>query len=201
VCGCPSRRGQSRGGCPSLYGVASGSVPPLQRVAHALPEPTRRQLLAGVAGVAAGVVAAGVSGCASTAGDSAASAADGDAVDEGDLALADRAAGSAAMLLAAYRATVRRHRSLRSLLDPLADHHAEHVQVFAPDAAPPSGRPAAVPRSSRRAIAALGSAERRTAGARRRDVLAADSGDLARALASAAACQAQHVVLLDGAAG
>ena len=173
-------------------------MPPLQRVAHALPEPTRRQLLAGVAGV----VAAGVSGCASTAGDSATGAADGgaDAVDEGDLALADRAAGSAATLLAAYRATVRRHRSLRSLLDPLAAHHAEHVRVFAPDAAPPPGRPAAVPRSSRQALAALGSAERRTAGARRRDVLAADSGDLARALASAAACQAQHVVLLAGAA-
>ena len=172
-------------------------MPPLQRVAHAVPEPTRRQLLAGVAGV----VAAGVSGCASTAGEPAAGAPDGgaDAVDESDLALADRAAGSAATLLAAYRATVRRHRSLRSMLDPLAAHHAEHVQVFAPDAAPPTGRPAAVPRGPQQALAALGSAERRTASARRRDVLAADSGDLARALASAAACQAQHVVLLDGA--
>ena len=95
---------------------------------------------------------------------------------------------------------MRRHRSLRSLLDPLAAHHAEHVQVFAPDAAPPPGRTAAVPRSSRQALAALAGAERRTAGARRRDALAADSGDLARALASAAACQAQHLVLLDGAA-
>ncbi len=176
-------------------------MPPLQRVADAardpLPPPTRRQLLTGVAVV----VATGVTGCGTATGEATdGTAADGsDVAADDDVALADRAARTAADLLAAYRATVRRHPTLRSLLDPLADHHAEHVEVFAPDTAPRARAPQ-VSRRPGQALAALGSAERRTVGARRRDVLAAASGDLARALASAVACQEQHLVLLDGAA-
>ncbi len=188
--------GRSHGGSGSLYGVASGGVPPLQR----------RRLLTAAGLVAGSGLVTAVAGCAPRDGRDTASGTDSDTnsgttadarADTGDdVALADRAAGASARLLAGYRATARRHPSLGRLLDPLAAHHAEHVDVFSVDRHP-TARPDPVPRRERDAVAALQTAERRAVGERRTDVLAATSGDLARALASAAACQDQHLVLLD----
>lgn len=120
-----------------------------------------------------------------------------DTADTADAALAGAAAREAARMLALYRAGLRRHPSLRGLLQPFADHHAEHLAVLAerrPLPADPA--PRAVPRKPRAVLTVLRRAEQRSARSRRSAMLEARSGDLARVLASVAACQAQHVVIL-----
>jgi hypothetical protein len=152
--------------------------------------PTRRELLA-LAGVAA---AAGLPGCAAPSRPDAAAGSD----DTDDTLLARAAARSAGELLAVYRATARRHPDLRPLLRPLAAHHAEHLAVLAPDGPPPLSRGSRVPRGRTSALAALRRRERAAARSRQAAVVDASSGDLARVLAAVVACQAQHLVLLDG---
>jgi hypothetical protein len=148
--------------------------------------------LAGVAGVAA--AAAGLPGCAASSRPDAAAGSD----DTDDTLLARAAARSAGELLAVYRATARRHPDLRPLLRPLAAHHAEHLAVLAPDGPPPLSRGTRVPRGRTSALAALRRRERAAARSRQAAVVDASSGDLARVLAAVVACQAQHLVLLDG---
>jgi hypothetical protein len=162
--------------------------------------PTRRQLLA-EAGVA---LAAAVSGCATGAPRGQAAPFDGplDGTVKGtadgtsDMALARRAAGQAAELLATYRSTLRRHGELARVLRPLGAHHAEHLAVLAPKDPPRVGG-GPVPRSRREALVALRGREQAVARSRRAATIAAASGDLARILASVAACQAQHGQILD----
>jgi hypothetical protein len=154
--------------------------------------PTRRQLLAAVGTVAVAGVA--LPGCASPPGRSPATD-PGDAPDTADTALARRAAQASAGLVAAYRATARRHRDLRRGLAPLAAHHAEHLAVLAADDAPAAGV-ARVPTGRAAALLALLRREQAVARQRRAATAQAVSGDLARILASVLACQAQHEVLL-----
>ncbi|MDF2967497.1 MAG: hypothetical protein K0Q93_1275 [Nocardioidaceae bacterium] len=145
-----------------------------------------------LAGVAA--AAAGLPGCAASSRPGAAAGSD----DTDDTLLARAAAQSAGELLAVYRATARRHPDLRPLLRPLAEHHAEHLAVLAPDGPPPLPRGTRVPRGRTSALAALRRRERAAARSRQAAVVDASSGDLARVLAAVVACQAQHLVLLDG---
>ena len=145
-----------------------------------------------LAGVAA--TAAGLPGCAASSRPDAAAGSD----DTDDTLLARAAARSAGELLAVYRATARRHPDLRPLLRPLAAHHAEHLAVLAPDGPPPLSRGTRVPRGRTSALAALRRRERAAARSRQAAVVDASSGDLARVLAAVVACQAQHLVLLDG---
>lgn len=145
-----------------------------------------------MAGVAAAT--AGLPGCA--AGSPLDATAGPDSTD--DTVLARAAARSAGELLAVYRATAQRHPDLRSLLRPLAAHHAEHLAVLAPDAPPPVPRGTRVPRRRTAALSALRRRERAAVRMRQSAVVDASSGDLARMLAAVVACQAQHLVLLDG---
>lgn len=146
-------------------------------------------------GTALGVLGAAAVGCAGPADRVAAGP--GSTDPDEDEALAAATARQAAELVAAYRATTRRHPQLRPRLTALATHHERHLRVLGGDAvgADPGRR---APASVRSALARLSRSEsalrRRRASAAGR----AESGDLARVLASVAACQAQHLVLLGG---
>jgi len=109
-------------------------------------------------------------------------------------------------LLAAYDATVRRHPTLRPRLAPLRADHAAHVAALeailglTPSPVPTGGTaptvPApAVPGTPAGALAALRAAERGAAAARTAACLTA-AADRAPVLASIAACEATHEVLL-----
>jgi len=154
--------------------------------------PTRRELLAAAAAVA---VAASPAGCATWAPDTSSRSSTTATTD--DSVIARDAARTAGELLAAYRATTRRHPDLRRTLEPLAAHHAEHLAVLATDDLQPVRRRPRVPRARSAALASLQRRERAAAGSRRTALVAASSGDLARVLAAVVACQAQHLVLLD----
>lgn len=99
-------------------------------------------------------------------------------------------------LLAAATATLRRHRNLRSTLDPIVDHHRTHVEILGGD---PSerARKSSIPRGEPDAIRALAQLERNAAKRRAVDAQRAESGEFARALAGIAASQVQHEYLLD----
>lgn len=103
-------------------------------------------------------------------------------------------AAQAGELLAAYRAALDRYPGLRGRLSGLAAHHARHRQLLG------GGRErAAGPDRSPSVRAALAALARLEVATRRRRVQAttrARSGDLARVLASIAACQSQHLLVL-----
>ncbi|MEU8823095.1 hypothetical protein [Streptomyces sp. NPDC048636] len=121
-------------------------------------------------------------------------------------------------LLARYDATVDAHPALAKRLAPLRAETARHASAFrgpersaspsgsAAPSASPSGsasgpaatrreRPPAVPKDEKGALAALAQAERHTADARTTALVTAPP-ELARLLASVAACGAAHVYLL-----
>jgi hypothetical protein len=129
-------------------------------------------------------------------------------------ALRAAAAADSTALLARYDATAAAHPALAGRLAPLRAQVALHVQAFtpsgpsggqasgAPSAPPP--RPAsshgpAVPAAQAAALDALASAETALADSRTSTALHAPA-DLARLLASVAACGAAHAVLLGGGA-
>lgn len=135
-------------------------------------------------------------------------------------AIRDRAVAASRHLVALYAATVAQHPQLRARLAPLAAEHQAHLEALtgepaaqqlplptheaqatltpAPGEPTPSTTPqATVPRSPTAALAALAGAERAAADGRLRDLPAAPP-ELARLLASIAACQAVHAELLDG---
>jgi hypothetical protein len=128
-----------------------------------------------------------------------------------DQRLARHAAAEITVLSAAYTATIAAHPRTRRALGPLAAEHEAHVAALvellpAPTATPsgspsPSGStspstsaspPPVVPATPAEAVAALAVAER-AAAARRRAQAGGAGPELARLLASIAACESVHV--------
>jgi hypothetical protein len=127
-----------------------------------------------------------------------------------DQRLARRVADQITVLAAAYAATIAAHPTTRTALGPLAAEHAAHVAALvallpAPSGSPspsgssspsgstsPSASPPPVAASPADAVAALAAAER-TAAARRRGQAGRAGAELARLLASIAACEAVHI--------
>jgi hypothetical protein len=128
-----------------------------------------------------------------------------------DQRLARRVANEITVLAAAYAATIAAHPTTRAALSPLAAEHDAHVAALvallpAPTATPsgspsptgsaaPSASPPPVAASRAEAVAALAAAER-TAGARRRGQAGRAGRELARLLASIAACEVVHATLV-----
>ncbi|WAP58627.1 hypothetical protein [Streptomyces sp. S465] len=119
-----------------------------------------------------------------------------------------RGARDSTALLARYDATVDAHPALAERLTPLREETARHVAVFtsedrsASPSATASRSPSAggqrvpeVPKDEKKALAALAQAERHTADTRTAALTTAPP-ELARLLASVAACGAAHVFLL-----
>ena len=128
-------------------------------------------------------------------------AAAGTSIGGADLDLARRTAVVVAGLAVGAEATAGRHRRFAELLEPLAARHGKHVRAFTPEGETIRGRPAGpVPGAADAALRALARAEERAEEAVRVSALRATSGDLARALASCAACMAQQARLLVDAA-
>jgi len=99
-------------------------------------------------------------------------------------------------LQASYRGLTRAHPSTRPDVEVLVDHLGEHLSALGHPVSP-TDPPSRTEGNQTRALARLRAAEA-TAGADRAAAsLVAESGDLARVLASVAACHAQHVALLD----
>ncbi len=168
--------------------------------ACAEPVPRRRSLLLG--GGALGAVAL-LSGCS---GDpESRREADGGA----DVALLRaRGARDSTALLARYDATVDAHPALADRLAPLREETARHVAAFTAKGRSPSPsatvsrspsaggrRMPKVPKDEKQALSALVQAERQTADTRTAALTTAPP-ELARLLASVAACGAAHVYLL-----
>ena len=109
---------------------------------------------------------------------------------------------SATELLAAYTATTAAHPGLAPRLDPLAADHRTHLAALGPGPSPsptPSVPPVpSVPADPAAAQAALTAAETAAAAALTSRVGPIDA-DLARTLASVAACRAAHAADLGGA--
>jgi hypothetical protein len=117
---------------------------------------------------------------------------------DADVALLGAVLGELDATAALVAATVDRHRRLATRLQPLLDVHASHRAVLdeaagvdqdASGAPPVPGRPVAALDRVRRS-------ETRLTGTLRQATGDAQSGDLARALASMAASLAQHLVVL-----
>ena len=157
---------------------------------------SRRKLLAS-AGLGVGVLA--LAGCSDRVDGAPADDATSPA-GSADLELARRVARRVGALLDALAGAAKEHRELRAILRPLQARHREHVGAFTPD-----GETLrfpglfGVPRTAEATLAALVRSERGAAVAIGNAALIARSGELAGALASAAASMAQHVVLLEAA--
>ncbi|GAA0900633.1 hypothetical protein GCM10009574_087380 [Streptomyces asiaticus] len=119
-----------------------------------------------------------------------------------------RGARDSTALLARYDATVDAHPALAERLAPLREETARHVAVFTAEGRSPSPsatvsrspsaggrRMPKVPKDEKQALSALVQAERQTADTRTA-ALATAPPELARLLASVAACGAAHVYLL-----
>ena len=182
---------------PGAVAPAAARALTVAQVASAIVGATalsRRELLA-FAGVGAGVLA--LAGCRDTVEGAPADDATTPA-SSADLVLARRTAHRAAALVGALAAAVSEHRELRAMLLPLEARHREHVRAFAPESKTQFPTPV-LPGTAAAALDAVTNLERQAAVTTRNDALSASSGELASALASAAACMAQHVVLLEAA--
>ncbi|MDQ1666803.1 MAG: hypothetical protein QOH75_2834 [Actinomycetota bacterium] len=160
--------------------------------------PSRRGVLAGAATLL-------VAGCTRT---SAPEPPPGPTPDE---RLAARVAAEISTLVAAYAATIARHPGTRPRLSTLMTEHEAHLSALhattptptpsatasASSSPTPSGTAAPVPATPADARAALATAEA-AAASRRGDQALRARPELARLLASIAACGAGHVVLLRG---
>lgn len=98
-------------------------------------------------------------------------------------------------LQASYRGLTRAHPTLRPQVDVLADQLGEHLLALGEAPSPVLPLPR-TPRRAARALAAVRDAEVSARAGRGADSLVAESGDLARVLASMAGCHAQHVDVL-----
>lgn len=156
---------------------------------------SRRELLA-FAGLSAGVLA--LAGCRDSVDDAPAEDATSPA-GSADLALARRTGRRAAALVGALASAASDHRELRELLRSLLARHREHVRAFAPESRIRQFPTPVLPNTAAAALGGLGKLEREAAFATRDAALRASSGELASALASAAACMEQHVDLLESA--
>ena len=166
------------------------------RTAVQAASPRRRSLL--LAGGSAGAAALLV-GCSGGSDDGHRSSGSADGA-----ALRARGVRDSAALLARYDATIDAHAGLAERLRPLRAETAAHVAAFGskdPSAtasrSPAAGgrRLPAVPEDEKKALGALAQAERHTADSRT-TALAGAPPELARLLASVAACGAAHVYLL-----
>ncbi len=99
-------------------------------------------------------------------------------------------------LQASYRGLIRTHPSIRPRVEVLADQLGEHLIALGAPASP-SDPATRAPRRQGRALAQVRDAESGAGADRLADSLLAESGDLARVLASVAACHAQHVDVLE----
>ncbi|NUS88110.1 MAG: hypothetical protein HOY75_36775 [Streptomyces sp.] len=174
------------------------------------PQPRRNLLLAGGAIGAAALLA----GCSDGSG----ARPDAAGARAGEERLRTRGARDSAALLARYDATADAHPKLADRLRPLREETARHLEAFrAPasaSASPSSASPSAsasvsasasasaggarvpdVPKDEKKALAALARAERHTADTRTAALRDAPP-ELARLLASIAACGAAHAYLL-----
>lgn len=161
----------------------------------------RRRLLLAAAAVGTAAATGLVTGCSGRSATAPSSLPIAPAAGPDDLFTARRVAVRAAALAADVRMLARDQprgqASLRQLLGQVAARHDTHARAFLPEGErveagtddSRAGTPAATLRLLVRAEQRAG-AEARTA------ALSAQSGDLARALASAVACLAQHVQLL-----
>jgi hypothetical protein len=113
--------------------------------------------------------------------------------------LSEQAARDSEVLLARYESTAAAHPGLAEGLEPLRRHVEEHLAAFRgkshKNATARSGPRIAVPPEPRAALDALADAESRTAEARTRALTDAPP-ELARLLASVAACGTVHVQAL-----
>jgi len=98
-------------------------------------------------------------------------------------------------LVTAYRIHGVDRPDLRRELETLADHHRSHLRVLG--GAPAQAAPATPRVSPAVGVRRLRQLEAGAVEQRRRDAVAARSGDLARVLAAMAASSAQHVVVLE----
>ncbi|MEU6399885.1 hypothetical protein ABZ867_23280 [Streptomyces cinnamoneus] len=170
--------------------------------------PSRRSLLAGAAGAAGAALLTGCTDDRSAASDPAISL---------ERRMREAAVRDSARLLERYDTTAAAHPDLVARLAPLRAAVAAHTAALSPAtasgspspapspsggtgaAAPaPSGEP--VPAKPAEALTALADAERSLSEARTID-LAGAPGELARMLASVAACGAVHVYLLTSTPG
>ncbi|MFD3781647.1 hypothetical protein [Streptomyces sp. NPDC058612] len=166
--------------------------------------PSRRSVLAGAAGAAGAVLLSGCDGGPSG----------GDAAIPLERRMRETAVRDSGRLLERYDATAAAHPALAERIAPLRASVAAHAAALSPAAPgspsaaaspPPSGGTGAaapatgaggpVPAKPADALAALADAERTLSEARTID-LAAAPGELARLLASVAACGAVHAYLL-----
>jgi hypothetical protein len=150
---------------------------------------------------AAGLVAAAaVSGCTRNSSD-------GPASDRpsADAAARDRILEDKAALLAVYAATIERHPTLRRPLDSFVRRHAAHVDALRHAlAATPTSSPTMTRRPDQArispqrstAVLTLADAEQEATDSRRSVVESALSGTFAALVASIAACENAHALLL-----
>jgi hypothetical protein len=157
---------------------------------------SRRRVLA-TAGM---VAAAAVTGCTRNSSDD--SSSDRSSV---DATARDRILEDKAALLALYAATIERHPTLRRPLDAFVRRHTAHVDALRHAlAATPTSSPTTTrrPHQSRispqrsLAVRALADAEQESTDSRRSVVESALSGTFAALVASIAACENAHALLL-----
>jgi hypothetical protein len=127
-----------------------------------------------------------------------------------DQRLAARVTDEIRILAASYAATITRHPDTRAELAPLAAEHEAHIVALVAltptpsdsaspsnSSASPSPSPPPVPPTAAAAHTSLATSER-AAAARRRGQAGRAGPELARLLASIAACEAVHAMLLGG---
>jgi hypothetical protein len=120
---------------------------------------------------------------------------------DADVKVRWRAVHGEQVLLALHAATVAAHPHLAARLGPLTSHHDEHLAALRADGPLPFGATAAAPApevsaDEGAALAAVLAAEQAAADARVVDALAAAGPRLAAVLASVAASEAGHGVVL-----
>ncbi|MGI8985974.1 MAG: twin-arginine translocation signal domain-containing protein [Nocardioidaceae bacterium] len=149
-----------------------------------------RRTFLGAAGAVAGAAVVGCDGSSPTARSGPA----GTGAPDAELVAA--AVTTHRALLASYGGIVRAHPSTRPEVKVLMDQLGEHLSALG---APThqSGRPPPARRRRPEALTALRDAEAGASADRVADSRFAESGDVARVLASVAACHAQHVDVLD----
>ena len=161
-------------------------------------QPTRRAVVAGLT-TAAGLALAGCSG-----EEDPSSLGAGDArpvADDPDQALAQRVRRDEIALLELVRSTATKHRPLRARLKPAARSHLDHVGRLTQETSLSlATRKRRVAANADGALADVVAAERRLARTHAASALDAQSGALARVIASMSAAAAQQAAVL-GASG
>jgi hypothetical protein len=161
---------------------------------------TRRSILVGGAGVAAGVATGALSGC-TVFGRKPARPTATATPDPAELAL-ERAVESETSLLAAYDATIAAYPALEGQLAPMRADHVAHLEALRPASASPTPQESPstsptpqVPRDANAAVADLVSFEHAAAADRVHD-LGPLPARLAQLLASIGGSEAAHAALL-----